>query len=195
MSRRAAIFLAAIISIVSLGAWATTYQHVSQVGAYYTTTQRWDSATGGAAGGSVRPYYAADSLRIGDAVYLSADNTVNASSTAAAYNKLVGVVVGGTKLGSSSMVATDASDAGTLAAIATTSSTPQFVWVLSNGRAWMRNDAAAALLAGDEVIPSASSTARIKVRTAAIDTFYRVIGKVIVGGAASSTVPVAVSVR
>lgn len=54
-----------------------------------------DNAESPSTGGIIVPMLAAAALKIGDAVYLSAADTVNKSGVVADYQKTVGIVVGG----------------------------------------------------------------------------------------------------
>jgi hypothetical protein len=71
------------------------------------TNQQWRTHRGSATdqnsagngnGGSVESFIASGTLLVGDAVYLSADNTVTKAAVAANYVKFVGIVVGGDSL-------------------------------------------------------------------------------------------------
>lgn len=87
----------------------------------YTNIQ-WGTSRGTATelgseiGGEVAEFIAAAALNVGDVVFLSADNTVNKSNTAANYNKFIGVVVGGESTGG--YIAQDAQLTGTAAVVA-----------------------------------------------------------------------------
>lgn len=170
---------------------------VKRDGAFITSAVAFDSLGSGQPGGRVAlaraPY--GDSLFIGDVVYYNADNQVTVSTTLAAYNTLAGVIVGGSQQTNLESVIS-ADDVGTLAAFETTtnSTTPQYVWILKFGRTWIKADGNGSIAAGEQVIPSVSSTGQIRPRTTAIDTFHRVLGRAVKAGAASATIPVDVNV-
>jgi hypothetical protein len=72
--------------------------------ANYTNSQ-WRTSRGSATdpgssefGGQVQTFVASGTLLVGDAVYLSADNTVAKAAVAANYVKFIGIVVGGDSL-------------------------------------------------------------------------------------------------
>src|SRR5678810_561659 len=93
--------LGLILFIMSVSAFTiltTTYKQVKTLGPYYNTTEKYSASLGGQAGGEVRIFLnGVDTLIVGDVVYISANNTVRKSATLANYNKVAGVVVGGTK--------------------------------------------------------------------------------------------------
>jgi hypothetical protein len=166
---------------------ATTYPVARNI-PFFTSNVAFDSTTGSQPGGLVRLAVADDSLLIGDVVYWSGQSAVTKSSTLAKYDSIAGVVVGGTKQSLQASIA--AADVGTLAAAPN-----ERVWILYNGRTWVKNDANATLVTGSQVIPSNATAGRVEVRTTAIDTFYRVVGKVITGGAVNTNVLVSVNVK
>lgn len=167
--------LALVMAVAVTAAFVTT-RSVQRMGPFYTSTVNWDSTTGSQVGGEVRIFLAADSLKIGDVVYVSAANKVAKSTTLANYNTLAGVVVGGAR---HTMFASVASaDVGTLTATAN-----QRVLVLKQGRAWVANDGSTTLTYGASIIPSDSVAGKVEVRGAALDSMHRVIGRVPIGGA------------
>lgn len=91
-------------------------------------------------GGDVAEFIAAATLNVGDVVFLSADNTVNKSNTAANFTKFIGVVVGGDSLGG--YIAQDSDLKGTAALQAAT--VGKTVLVQINGIARVISDAAVA---------------------------------------------------
>jgi hypothetical protein len=180
--------LGLLIAAVATLTAAVTTRSVAKIGPFFTSTIAWDTTTGGQPGGDVRIYLAADSLKIGDVVYVSAANTVAKSATLANYNSVAGVIVGGSR---QSMNASHvAADVGVLAGTAN-----QRVIVLKRGRAWVTNDANATLAAGALVIPSDATAGRIEVKTTAIDSSYRVLGKVPVGGAVNTVILLDLNVK
>src|SRR5690606_17057358 len=98
--------------------------------------------------GIIIPMLAGAALVIGDAVFVSAANTVNKSGTAANYLGFAGIVVGGTKTGGSAFIGSDA--IGKPAA-----ASGEVVLVQISGSAWVL--ASAVVAAGAYVIPSATS--------------------------------------
>lgn len=186
-SPMALIGLIVAIMAISTGFLLAT-SGVTSNGAFYTTTVPFDSATANSVGGQVRPFVAADSLLNGDVVYYSGVDVVAKSSTLSTYNALAGVVVGGQRIGMNAQG--DSTDLGTLVA-----TQGQYVWVLRSGRAWMRNDANGTLTAGNQVIPSDATAGRIEVRTTAIDTNFRVIGKAVTTRGANGYIPIDVSIK
>lgn len=164
--------LAALVGLVLLIAaipFVTTVT-VRALGPFYTTPFPFDSATGQQIGGQVQYYIASDSVRIGQVVYISGHNTVATSATLANYNKLAGVVVGGTRTGMQASVS--ASDTSTLAATAN-----QRAIVLTRGRYWVL-DSTGGIGPGLIVRPSGTA-GRIAVALSAIDTNARNFGRVI----------------
>lgn len=122
------------------------------VGPFYSTQQSYDSTAGGQVGGEVRIYNAAaaDTLRIGDVVYESANNTAGKSATASNHEKVLGVVVGGrsTNMDCSLLSA----DVATIAALPN-----RPVIVLRRGRTYVRVDSITAtdtVHAGERIKPS-----------------------------------------
>lgn len=159
-------FVLAAVAIIGLAAFAVpkvtsgtpattiTGTQVRYVGPFYTTQMSFDSTNGGQVGGEVREYLAGSTLLIGDVVYLSADNTVDKSTTASNHEKDVGIVIGGrsTQL----LVSTAAADVGTTAA---TVGRP--VIVLRHGRTYCPNDAGGTLNAGDRLKPSTTTAGKL----------------------------------
>lgn len=183
-----AVFGLALVATAAFTMLPVTTYPVARNIPFYTSNVAFDSTTGSQPGGFVRLAVADDSLKIGDVVYWSGQSAVTKSATLVKYDSLAGVVVGGTKqqLGASIAKA----DVGTLAAAPN-----ERVWVLSQGRTWVPNDANGTLVTGSSVIPSNATAGAVEIRTTAIDTFYRVIGKVITGGLASTTVLISVNVK
>lgn len=183
-------FSLAVVGIVLVSAFTATVttRAVQRIGPFYTSTIAFDSTTGGQPGGDTRIYLATDSTKVGDAVYISAANTIAKSTTAANYNAVAGIVVGGTRTSMNASIV--AADVGTLAATAN-----QRVIVLRHGRTWVANDAGGTLSAGALIVPSVTTAGKVVVKPAAIDSLYRVIGKVPIGGSASTTVLAEINVR
>lgn len=179
--------LVAVVSAFS-ASMLTTTQPVARNIAFWASNIAYDSATGGMPGGHVRFTLAADTLKVGDVVYWSGNNKVAKSATLVKYDSLAGVVVGGVRTSMAASVA--AADVGTLAGTAN-----QVVIVLRSGRTWVPNDANGALVAGGQIIPSNATAGAVETRTTAIDTFFRVIGKIVIGGNASTTVLAEINVK
>lgn len=115
-------------------------------------------------GGMVIRAKAAAALNIGDAVFISAANTVNKSTTAADYQKRAGIVVGGENMFMT--VLQDDDDIGEIAADAN-----EDVLVCIAGMC--RGVAGATLAAGDRLIADGSTAGRLKVGaiiTATVDS-------------------------
>lgn len=167
--------------------FVTTYPVARNI-PFFTSNIAFDSTTGSQPGGAVRLAVADDSLLIGDVVYWSAQSAVTKSTTLANYNALAGVVVGGTKQNLTASVSS--ADVGTLAAAPN-----EKVWILTQGRTWVKNDANATLVLGTFVIPSDATAGRVEVKTTAIDTNYRTVGRVITGGAVNTAVLISVNVK
>lgn len=182
------LFVGAILATTAFTMLPVTTYPVARNIPFFTSNVAFDSATGKQPGGMVRLFVADDSLLIGDVVYSSAISAVTKSSTLASYNAIAGVVVGGTKQSLTGSVAS--ADVGTLAAAPN-----ERVWVLTQGRTWIMNDANATLAVGALVIPSDATAGRIEVKTTAIDTNYRTIGRVLVGGLVNVPVLVNVNIR
>jgi hypothetical protein len=171
---RKLLILAGGVCAIFLTAFIATTVPVKQIGPWYTASTTFDSLLGGQVGGEVKTYLAADTLRIGQVVYLSANNTAAKSATLANYNSLLGVVVGGQRVTSQGSVSV--ADTSTIAAIAS-----QRVLVQSRGRAWVLFDTGAGLAPGTQLVPSVKSGmgGRAATRTTIIDTFYRVLGRAV----------------
>lgn len=158
--RRMAAFagLLAVTLIASTAASRHTAENaiagssIRYVGPFYSTQQSFDSTAGGQVGGEVRIYLAAstDTLRIGDVVFESANNTAGKSATASNHEKVLGVVVGGRS--------TDMACSLLSADVATIAALPNRpVIVLRRGRTYVRVDSITAtdtVHAGDRIKPS-----------------------------------------
>ena len=116
-------------------------------------------------GGNIARFTAGAALLTGDVVYISAANTVNKSSTAAAYLAFAGVVVGGQDT-FGDCVSND-NDVGITAA----SASGKWVYVQLTGVAWVV--AAAALVAG---APLEVATTAGRVDDVATPTSGEVVG-------------------
>lgn len=139
-------------------------------GPFLTTPVAFDSATGSQIGCQVQYYIASDSSRIGQLVFHSGHNTVKPSATLADYNKIAGVVVGGTRTNMQASIAV--ADTSTLAAI-----NGQRVIVCVRGRYWVLDSAGGD---GPGIILRPSGTAgRAAAALAAIDSNSRNFGRVI----------------
>src|SRR6266496_946549 len=112
-------------------------------------------------GGYIEEFAAGAALNVGDAVYVSAAQTVNKSAVAATVlGKIAGIVVGGTK---TYMKAVDRKlDVGIQAA-----ATSERVLVLKVGKYWVVSDAA--ITAGDIITPGTTTAGRVKTGTVTTD--------------------------
>lgn len=120
------------------------------IGPFYSTQLSFDSTNGGQVGGEVKIYIAADTLRIGEVVYESANNTVNKSATAGNHDKVMGVVIGGRSTAMDCSLL--AADVGTIAALPN-----RPVVLLRRGRTYVRVDSITAtdtVHAGESIKPS-----------------------------------------
>lgn len=181
--RMKALFgLVMAVGLIAAVASAPSYGNVQRIGSYWTTPFAFDSLTGGQVGGETRVYRvcSTETLYVAEVVYLSAtaDNTVCRSATLATNNNIAGVVVGGTQTGM--QVVMSKPDTGTQADTAAFPSGTgnNRVIVLIRGRTWVVSDSVQ-LASGTQLIPSTSVAGRVKARTTAIDTFYRVFGKLV----------------
>lgn len=168
--KRASIISGIVAAFLLMAMVFAPTSNVQRNGPFFMTANSFDSATSGQFGGQANVFLAADSVRIGQIVYLSAKNSVKVSATFADYNAVQGVVVGGTR--TSMLASTSRADTSTLAA-----TLGQRVLVLRRGRTCVL-DSTGAITSGTQV--RASGTAgRMAARTTAIDTFNRIIGKTI----------------
>lgn len=103
----------------------------------------------GETGGLVAKFTAAGTLLLGDAVYISAADTVAKSTTVALYAGFAGIVVGGQTYDDAESVMQDSTEVGNTAA-----TVGQWVLVQIEGIAYIKSDGA--ILAGSLVIPDAS---------------------------------------
>lgn len=165
--------LAVVAGSAFKSAFLTTVT-VRVVGPFYTSPMPFDSTLGNQVGGHVQFYLAADSCRIGQLVALTSARSVAPTTTLATYNKLVGVVVGGTRTGMQASLAV--ADTSTLAATAN-----QKVIVMDIGRYWLLDSGA--VPPGSLVSPalggSLTAAGRIKIMPTAIDSNYRAVGRAI----------------
>jgi len=106
----------------------------------------------GSVGGDILPFTAAAALNIGDAVYISAADTVAKSNTPANYQKFAGIVVGGKA--TYNQVGTLSTDVGVAAA-----ATGEIVLVQRSGKAWVVADAA--IVAGALLTQGATTAGRV----------------------------------
>jgi hypothetical protein len=162
--------LGAVAMVTGFSVLLVTTVPVRIVGPFFTTPIAFDSATGQQIGGQVQYYIASDSVRIGQLVYHSGHNTVAASATLANYNKIAGVVIGGTRQGMQASIAV--ADTSTLAA-----TNGQRAIVLVRGRFWVLDSAGGD---GPGIVLRPSGTAgRAAAALAAIDSNSRNFGRVI----------------
>jgi len=169
-----------LAGVLTLAAFSTppaflTTVVVRVLGPWYTSPMPFDSSAINQVGGHVQFYLAGDSCWIGQIVFISAKNTVKPGTTLANYNTVAGVVVGGTRTSMQASVAV--ADTFTLAATAN-----QRVIVMDVGRFWVL-DSGGGKSPGTLVRPTAASAihsgGRMASATTAIDTNYRVIGRLV----------------
>lgn len=166
-------FLLAIVASIAAVSFVTTKQAVQRIGPFFTSTIAFDTATGGAVGGQVRFFKSGvDTLFVGEVVYMDKNNRVRKGTTLTLYNAIAGVVVGGTKTNmqaqTSVPVATD-----------TAAYANQQVIVLTEGRFWVRNDAAGTVTFGGLLQPSTNIAGSVMAKIASPDSFYRSPGRMI----------------
>lgn len=139
---------------------------------FMTPVTRWDSTSGGQAGGLIYLYLAGanETLKVGDVVYLKANNAIGKSATAATNNTVVGVVVGGQSL-TGTGVGNDSSDVGTTAC----AGTGKKCWVMTEGRAWVKT--ADSVYVGQSVLPSTAVAGAVMRKPASLDSLKRGIGR------------------
>lgn len=184
-------FAALILMAFSANMLLTTVP-VRVLGPFYTTPVAWDSTSSLQVGCHVQYYLSAtnDSPRIGQAVYVSAKNTVSHSATLANYNAIAGIVVGGTR--TSMQASYVVGDTSTLVA-----TTGQRVIVCDEGRAWVLVDTGPGVAPGLAVQPStrAGMAGRLTTKAAPIDSLSRVFGRLVDTAIAGKAVLVQVRVR
>lgn len=163
------LFVALVGGVSAFAAVASVYRIPT---GFMTPVTKWDSTSGGQAGGLVYLFLAGtnETLKVGDVVYETANNSVGKSATLVNYNTLAGVVVGGQNFSSVMGVGNDSSDVGSAAC----TGTGKKCWVLTRGRAWVKT--ADSVYFGSQVIIGAVS-GTIKRRSTAIDTLNRIIGR------------------
>lgn len=193
MNRKKVLTLVGIVGsilVMGFGSFLATTMSITRFGPFFTSQVAFDSLGGGQPGGQGRWYRAADSLLVGDVVYISDTNKVAKSATLANYNTIAGVVVGGARLDGRTSVAS--ADVGTLVATAN-----QRVFVLTTGRTWMKSSNNAAIIPGRRILPSDSIAGRFDtiITAALIDTQQRWIGRTITAGAALGTVLTSVNIK
>jgi hypothetical protein len=176
-----------VIATASVAFVATT-SPVQRLGPGFTSSEAFDSLTGGQVGGEMRLYLADDTLRVGQVVYIKSRNKVAASATLANYNAIAGIVVGGAR--TSMQMAKRIADTSTVAATAN-----QRVWVLNRGRFWVLIDTVTAgIAAGKQLVPSAIA-GRVTVKTINVDTFSRIFGKMVDTGIINKAALANINVR
>lgn len=179
-------FAALVFSIAAFSIAAPSYKSVQSI--QYYAPSGWDSTNANQPGGVTKYYLANDSLRLGDVVYLSAANKVAKSATLADYNTLTGVVVGGVRTSMNANINRDTTQ--TLVATAN-----QRVVVLRQGRYWLKCDTTTGgIAAGVQVIPSLVA-GKVKARTTAIDTNFRVLARMVTACTASGIGAADINVR
>lgn len=193
MKRTFAPIVALLVFLASTGAalFVASYSKAVDTGPYTISRTSFDATTGGSAGGDVVWFKnGADTLLVGDVVYISANNTVRKSATLANYNTIVGVVVGGIK--TSSRVQSTIPGASDTAAYANSR-----VLVMRRGRYWVKIDSGQGYAPGSVIIPSskAGEGGKVTAKTTAIDSFYRAIGKLVDSGITSTRILAEISVR
>lgn len=179
MKRSFAFVALLLLSISATAIVSTSYKPLARIGPYYTTTDKYDATTGGQVGGYVTIYKnGADTLLVGDLVYISAQNTVLKSGTLANYNTLAGVVVGGTKTNMRGVTSAPA-------ATDTAAYAGQPVLVLSEGRTWVKVDTTTGGIAAGALIMPSLVSGKVKAKAATIDSLFRVVGRMIDSSAVS----------
>lgn len=121
-----------------------------------------DGDTRASIGGPVIKFKAAAALLLGDAVYLSADGTVNKSGTVGNHSKRIGVVVGGANTGNE--VITDSAQYG----VATVADADEDVLVQVGGVSYVI--AGGTIAAGDRVVLDTGTAGRVKAGAAVTAT-------------------------
>lgn len=168
----------------------TTYRPTQKIGPYFGSSNAYSAATGGQAGGYVEIYKdTVDTLIVGDVVYIvGKGNVVTKNATLANYNTVAGVVVGGTRTNMQGVTSAPA-------ATDTAAYANQNVLVLRYGRTWVRVDTTTAgIPAGALIIPSLVA-GKVKAKSTAIDSAYRVIGRMLDTGIASTQVLALINVK
>lgn len=162
--------IAAIFGAVSAFSVVTSVYRIPT--GFMTPVTRWDSTSGGQAGGLIYLYLAGsnETLKVGDVAYLKANNSIGKSATAATNNTVVGVVVGGQSL-SGTGVANDSSDVGTTAC----AGTGKKCWVMTEGRAWVKT--ADSVYVGQSILPSTAVAGAVMRKPATLDSLKRGIGR------------------
>lgn len=125
----------------------------------------------GTPGGRCAAYTAAVALLIGDAVWLSASQTVSKSAVTADHLKRIGIVVGGKALFND--VSTDALDVGDPAAAIN-----DMVFVATEGICYAIADNTA-ILVGSPVAPSTTTAGRVRLATVTTDLVAGDTGKIL----------------
>ncbi len=189
MKRIRAVLLMGLVCVASAFASVmVTSTNIQRLGPYFTSSVGWDSVTGAQVGGQVIYALSADSEKVGDVVYWSSDNHVSKSATLANYNAVAGVVVGGARVSMKGLVGK--TDVGTLVATAN-----QRIVILIQGRAWVGNDAGGTLASGALIQASTATAGKVMAKPAALDSLDRVIGRVGVGGSASTTIVANINIK
>lgn len=161
---------AAAVSVLTAFSVVTSIYRIPT--GFMTPVTRWDSTSGGQAGGLIYLYLAGsnETLKVGDVAYLKANNSIGKSATAATNNTVVGVVVGGQSL-SNTGVGNDSSDVGTTAC----AGTGKKCWVMTEGRAWVKT--ADSVYVGQSVLPSTAVAGAVMRKPATLDSLKRGIGR------------------
>lgn len=121
------------------------------------------------AGGVIMPFAAAAALNVGEAVWLSADYTVNKSTVATDHQKVIGVVVGGVRAGPLGAAggnidsAEPIYDPVAIAAGLLAANAGEQVLVCMFGECYVITDAAIA--AGVRICPSTTTAGRVRAGT------------------------------
>lgn len=166
---RLGLFVGAVAALTAFSVVTSVYRIPT---GFMTPVTRWDSTSGGQAGGLIYMYLAGsnETLKVGDVVYLKAANSIGKSATAATNNTVIGVVVGGQSL-SGTGVANDSSDVGTTAC----AGTGKKCWVMTEGRAWVKT--ADSVYLGQSVLPSTAVAGNVMRKPATLDSLKRGIGR------------------
>lgn len=204
MRRKALLVLACFVAAVGFTMAPFSYVNIGRIASFWNTVQAYDSVAGGQPGGKVVTYLCdsttGQNLEVGDVVFIKRNNMVGKSATITSYNTIAGVVVGGQK---TNMQAAQAitnynsnSGVGDTACVATPATFQNNkVLVLTDGRTWVKVDAAAGIAPGSLLWPSTTTAGFVKAMPAQPDSFYRNVGRLVDTGIVSTAVPANVHIH
>lgn len=193
------ILFAASVAFASTA--ALSYVNITRIGTYWNTSQAYDSVLGGQPGGKVVTYLCdsttSQALLTGDVVYISRNNMVAKSATIANYNTVAGVVVGGsrTNMQAAQAITNFANDTSCLATGSGGAWQNNKVLVLTNGRTWVKVDAAAGIPPGTLLLPSTTTAGKVKGNAASLDSLQRTIGRIVDTGIVSTQVLANINIK